>query len=240
MNAVYRDIAKMVHPDMNGGSSVATARMQEVNKFKNSPGILLRLAQQWGLKLNGSFDTNAFDRKASEFSQRVYNAVVGAIITDIKRYNFGRHVRTVRGVIIKVRSIKSGKHAGWKEWTVFDFTSGKPYLKRGRGDNPFTNIVGMADIKDFNMAVTAEKNDKDRRKIKAKTSQDTANKGFDRLGLKKNKKYGNGVEVLVKYRGGSKWKELDRTTAKSVYVYENARPRRIPLRAIAGIRGEMR
>ena len=223
MNAVYRDMAKKVHPDMNGGSATATERMKEVNKHKNSPSILIRLARQWGLKLDGTFSNTVFENMADAQRSQVYETVVGAIIKDIKRYNFGRSWRAVRGVITKIRTIGKGRYAGYTEYTIYDFVTGKPYLRKFHPTNinPFNTPVGKADIKDINLALNSIKQQKVAKKVKAKVAQGIADTKFANIGIKKNTNYKNkGVRILINYRGGRMWKEVVRTTAKSVFVYE--------------------
>ena len=47
-NTIYRDLMKMVHPDLHPEMSNAGERAKEVNKFKNNTDALRRLAIIWG------------------------------------------------------------------------------------------------------------------------------------------------------------------------------------------------
>ena len=54
--SLYREIAKQVHPDMTNSEFASGSKMREVIANKNNPHVLLNLARQWGLNLNGAFD----------------------------------------------------------------------------------------------------------------------------------------------------------------------------------------
>ena len=108
-------------------------------------------------------------------------------------------------------------------------------------NNPFT-IVGMADKDIINEGQQKIEFGKTQRKSIAVLKQARADAHFERLGLKKNKRYdGKGYKVLIKYRGGLyRWENLIRTTPKSIYIrsfgYKNDE-RRININVINEIKG---
>lgn len=238
--SLFREMAKKVHPDMGMGSEFASgAKMREVIANKNNPHVLLNLARQWGLNLNGTFDGSAFDRKASDFARNVYETVVGAIIRHTVRYR--RKVQTVRGVIVGIREITKGYRRGGREFKVYDFESNQIWTMKTVSKEPFDQIVGMADKSVVNQGKEKFDHSKRVQKSIAKSKQDLADMHFQRLGLKKNKSYDfKGVDVLIRYKGGSEeWEQLTRTTPKSAYIrcygYKN-NERRINIASILDTR----
>jgi hypothetical protein len=230
--SLYTDMAKQVHPDV---SSVPNAKdmMQEVNKWKSNPDMLMNLARKWGLSVDGkTFDEDKFKKAAGSFTEKVYNAVVGAIVTWASRKG------NVRGVIIKVRTITRGRLKGATEYSVFDFKDNgiwKVQCFRHTFD-----IVGMADNDDLKIGLDVQDRIKDNKKAVKNMKQSVADAKFASLGLVKNLNYvklGN-YGVQINYRGGKEWKRLVRTTPKSVYIWESDyhkeinKQRRIPIKHI--------
>lgn len=228
--SLFREMAKKVHPDTQS-EFASGSKMRQVIENKNNPYVLLNLARQWGLNINGSFDSSAFDKKAENFSENVYNAVVGAII---------RHAmpkgRLLRGVIVGIRRISKGHWKGGREFKVYDFENNQIWRLKSIVEKPFDSIVGMADdsvvnegIQKFEFSDMVKKD----RKIK---KQIIANDNFERIGLRNNMNYVSlGMKVLVRYRNVTRWETLIRTTLKSVYIrcygYKNDE-RRIDVRSI--------
>lgn len=235
---LYTDIAKQVHPDVSGISD-ATTKMQEVNKNKNNPDKLIELARKWGLSIDGKkFDETKFDRKADGYDQRVYEAVVGAIVTWASS---NRRIGRVRGVITNVRNITRGKFSGAKEYTVYNFaTQGVVKIKCW----DFTpTLVGMADSADLEHGQKVVSDIKTQKKAVADAKQAYADDKMESLGLRKNYDYrDNGLKVLINYSNKQLWKPLIRTTPKSAYVWEskwhveNGKQRRIDIKHILEVR----
>uniref|UniRef100_A0A6M3JXS2 Uncharacterized protein n=1 Tax=viral metagenome TaxID=1070528 RepID=A0A6M3JXS2_9ZZZZ len=220
---LFREIAKQVHPDLNGNGAGFNAKMQEVNKFKNNPEILLRLAKQWGLNLNGSFDDIKFDRKASDYKERVYHCVVGAIIRHSYKYKFKN--KSVRGVITKIRTIKKGKYVGAFEFTVYNFIDNSLFKLKTRNLEPFI-VVGMAHDDDLQLGWKAEEDIKEHKKEMSNYKRYLSLPVFSKLGIDTNTSYINSnTSVMINYKGGPKWKRLVRTTEKSVFIWETERDR---------------
>ena len=215
--SIFREMAKKVHPDMSSEFASA-AKMREIIANKNRPHILLKLAQQWGLNLDGSFNKFAFDQKADGFARTVYEAVVGAIIRHT--FTHKRRTKVLRGVIIGIRNITKGRLSGGYEFKIYDFENNDIWNMKTMETNPFT-IVGMADKDIVNEGQQKVEFNKSQKKTVAKIKQTNADNHFDRLGLKKNKRYDSmGYQVLIRYKGGiSKWEDLIRTTPKSAYIH---------------------
>jgi len=236
--SLFREMAKKVHPDMSTGSEFASgSKMREVIKNKDNPFVLLNLARQWGLNLNGTFDGSTFDKKARNFAGQVFETVVGAIIRHEIRYK--RKIQIVRGVIVGIREITKGYRRGGYEFKIYDFQSNQTWMMKTLSREPFDRIVGMADDSVVNEGKEKFEYNKIANKRITKRKQDIADVHFERLGLKKNKRYSY-VDVLVRYKQGQEWEELTRTTPKSVYVrcygYKN-NERRIPIDSILDVRG---
>lgn len=227
---LFRDIAKQVHPDVNDRPD-ATKMMQEALKHKDNGNMLLRLAREWGLKLDGTFDEKAFNSKAN-FNEKVYHAVVGAIVVWTFRYK--RKMRTVRGVIIRTRLVKKGKMRGFTEYTIYDFRTRQIWKTKAYGRNYDFNVVGKADDREVLVGIDAHKNIKRQKKRNQELRDNMAFRKFRSLGLMSQFDYEiKGIEVLVNYKSGPKWKKLIRTTKKCVYVREaGGRTRRVNIDAI--------
>jgi hypothetical protein len=236
--SLFREIAKQVHPDLNGGSVNTTRMMQEVLANRNNEAALLNLARKWGLKLDGSFDDKAFSQRSSqERAQTVFEAVVGAIVA----YSFliKRRYVDVRGVIIGIRDITKGKMAGAKEYTIYNFRDRKIWKHKGMG-TPSFHIVGMATNEDLQLGIESKKRIDDNNKTIKREEQEWAYNRFRYFGLVPNKNYeGRSIEALISFRGGPSWKAVKRTTKKCVYIYaynENSE-RRISLKHVLDVRG---
>ena len=226
--SLFRAIAKQVHPDMSLSSDTTSGdRMCQAIKFKNDPDMLIRLARQWGLNINGSFDENTFNKRAKEFKQRVFSAVVGAIIrhTVLNKKRFSM----VRGVIVNKRIITRGYFKNATEFKVYDFVSGGIFILKSYNDQPFDNIMSMSDSEQLNNGIERVEQIKKNKKIRDAIKQDKANDKFVSLGLFSNRSYSGTYRVLVNYKGGSKWEILERTTAKCVFLTSG---RRISIRSI--------
>jgi len=226
--SLFRKIAKQVHPDMSVCSDATSGdRMVQAIKFKDDPDMLVRLARKWGLNIDGSFDEKAFNERSESFKQRVFDAVVGAIVkhTIMSRK---RHV-TVRGVIVNKRVITRGHLKGAVEFKVYSFMDGGILTLKSYNRQPFDVIVGMASSEQLNDGIEKVKMIKENKKAVAAIRQDRANDKFASLGLVSNLDYRGNFKVLVNYKGGARWETLERTTAKCVFLISG---RRINIRSI--------
>jgi len=234
---LFRQMAGMVHPDKSTTSPHASgAKMREVLKYRNEPEVLLALARKWGLQIDGSFDSNAFDRNSSAFASDVFEAVVGSIIKHNFTYKKGDSA--LHGVVVSIRKITKGYRKGAFEYKIYDFKDGTVWTLKSYEKQPFDKIVGNAD----DMTLKTGQGEVDRinagNKAVKKLRQDMADNSFTRIGLKKNKMYqGSGVYVLIAYKGDIyKWHELIRTTLKSVYILNGYKERRIPVGSVNKIK----
>jgi hypothetical protein len=235
--SLFRQMAGQVHPDKSTISEHASgAKMREVLKHRNEPGVLLALARKWGLQLDGSFNTNTFDRNSSEFAGRVFEAVVGAIVKH--SFTYGRGGKSIYGVIVSIRKITKGYRKGANEFKLYDFADGTIWTLKTFDKQPFNKVVGMS----VNGELREGKdklNDiiRGNRAVK-KLRQNRADDFFSSLGLKKDKNYmGSGLRVLIEYKNDIyKWHVLIRTTPKSVYVPNGNKDRRIPISSVRQIK----
>lgn len=226
--SLFRTIAKQVHPDMSVTSDTTSGdRMCQAIKFKNDPDMLVRLARKWGLNIDGSFNERVFNERSESFKQRVFEAVVGAIIKH-KVMSRKRPV-TVRGVIVNKRTITRGHYKNATEFKVYSFIGGGILTLKTYNDQPFDEIMGMATKDQLNDGVEKVEQIKENKKITAVIKQDRANDKFASLGLVSNLMYRGNFEVLVDYRTGARWETLERTTAKCVFLTSG---RRIGIRSI--------
>ena len=237
--SLFRQMAGKVHPDKSTISEHASgAKMREVLKHRNEPEVLLALARKWGLQLDGSFNTNTFDRNSSQFAGRVFNAVVGAIVKHNFSYGRRGNAKSIYGVIVNIRKITRGYRKGANEFKLYDFKDGTIWTLKTFDNQPFDKVVGMS----INGELREGKdklNDiiRGNRAVK-KLRQNAADDTFKSIGLKKNKQYqGYGLHVLIKYKNDIfKWHELIRTTPKSVYIPNGYKERRIPVGAVVKIK----
>jgi len=222
---VYRELVKKVHPDLNGGSLDSTRKMQEVNKFRNNPDILLDLARQWGLNLDGTFNAGTFDSKAR--AEEVYEAVVGAIVREDFLWR-GSTFR-VRGVIVDARRIRKGYRTGQMSYTIYDFETRMLWVKKCPEGT--LRPVGMANQEDISVGMESLDRRKEARRevTKAKKAQATAS--FGSLGLRPNKNYSydDVFVTVVSKRFGCRRYRLLRTAGRSVYVDFYGREKRMSL-----------
>jgi curved DNA-binding protein CbpA len=211
--SLFRELAKQVHPDVNGGSVDANKMMQEVLANRNNENALRDLARRWGLRLDGSFDDAAFDAKsASERTERVFEAVVGAIVRYSFRYK--RRLVGIRGVITGIRTIQKGKMAGAKEYTIYNFSDAKIWRHKSY-NTPNFDVVGLAHPDDLRIGQNRVQSIKEIKKENDKHRQNRANVAFVNLGLVRNKNYEfNNYKVYI---SGYGWRNLVRTTNRCVY-----------------------
>lgn len=215
---IYKEMAKAVHPDINPGVNDATAKMQTVNKFKNSPDVLLRLAKEWGLDIDtGKFSEDVFQSKA-ERSEAVYEAVVGAIVS-FTYSKGGRRKRFYRGrgVIVDSKTIGKGKNIGDKTFKVFNFITGKIHSFRTKvGFNNDFQVVGMAHGDDVTFGLGALENKKQKAKRRSEYNKMAADSWFRIYNLEPNKNYRN--EVVYVDTMGYRRCRLLRTTRQYLVV----------------------
>jgi hypothetical protein len=233
---LFRDIAKQVHPDLNGGSVNANEMMKEAIKNRNNVDVLLNLARKWGLKLNGSFDETAFNKRGNTFNEKVFEVVVGAIVKYGFRYKRG--TKHVRGVITKIRPITRGHLKGAKEYTIYDFAT-QAIWKHKEYNTPNYNVVGMASSDDLQLGLDRQKSIKDNKKAVSAHRANIARSKFQSVGLRPNKSYEfSDMMVLVNYKTGPAWKKLVRTTAKCAFIeeYKHMKPRMVKIRSIMDAR----
>lgn len=229
MGSVYRQMAFCVHPDVSGNAN-ATDMMKIVNMNKNNPVELIKLAAKWGLDIeipseyktifeqakNSNTGHNTFHR---EESQRVYDAVVNAVVKWHYKYQF--KWRIGHGIISKVRKIKKGKFAGYTEWTVLDLVSGKEKkIKRRWADgHPFI-VEKIADNELIDRAWKLINNNKEVAINRKEDKKKYYAAKFDEFGLKPNTDYtGYNYKVELNYRSGYRSEKLIRTTNFCVYHF---------------------
>ena len=233
---LFRDIAKQVHPDLNGGSVNANEMMKEVIKNRNNGDVLLNLARKWGLKLNGSFDETAFDKRSNGFNEKVFKVVVGAIVKYGFRYKRG--TKHVRGVITNIRPITRGHLKGAKEYTIYDFAT-QAIWKHKDYNTPGYNVVGMASKDDLQLGLDRQQSIKDNKKAREMHRKDVARSKFQSIGIRPNKTYEfSDMMVLVNYKTGPLWRKLIRTTAKCVFIeeYKYSKPRMVKIKSVLDAR----
>lgn len=235
--SVFRDLAKAVHPDVCNHPD-ATEMMKQVLVNRYNTDALLSLARKWGLKLDGSFDSNAFNEKSfNERSERVFEAVVGSIV----RYAFNHKLSTVmiEGVIIKIRSITKGRLAGAKEYSIYNFRDQRIWTHKSF-TTPGWTIMGMASESELKAGQEKQDHIKNSKKVYDNLKKINANECFRRYGITPNKNYNAlGYEVEIRFRGGYRWCRLIRTTSKCVYIPKfdgSSLQRRISVDYIVGVR----
>ena len=217
--SLFRTIAKQVHPDMSVCSNTASGdRMVQAIKFKDDPDMLIRLARKWGLNIDGSFNENAFNKRSEEFKQRIFEAVVGAIIQHTIMYK--KKIIIIRGVIVNKRKITRGYYKNAIEFKIYTFKDGGIFVLKSFNDQPFDKLIGMADEYQINEGIEKIKTIKDNKKAVAAIRQNIANGYFKQLNLIPNCNYQrhHNFKVLINYKGGAKWEDLVRTTAKCVFI----------------------
>jgi len=226
--SLFRKIAKQVHPDMSVGSDATSGdRMCQAIKFKNDPDMLVRLARKWGLNIDGSFNEKAFNERSEAFKQRVFDAVVGAIIEHTITYK--KKLFMVHGVIVNKRKITRGHYKNATEFKIYNFRDNSILVLKSFNGQPFDKIMGMADEFQVNDGIEKIEQIRVKKKERAAIRQDRANDMFASLGLVANLMYRGNFKVLVNYKYGAKWENLERTTAKCVFLTSG---RRINIRSI--------
>jgi hypothetical protein len=233
---LFRDIAKQVHPDLNGGTVNANKMMQEAIKHRNNGDMLLNLARKWGLNINGSFDEKVFNNRSKGFDRKVFDLVVGAIV------NYGfihkRKMKTIQGVLFKIRNITRGRLEGAKEYSIYDFRT-QTIWKHKTFDKPRFKVVGMASPDELQEGRDTQQRIKNNKKERDAYYNAKAKEKFRSVGIKPNKNYEfHDMMVLVNYKTGPQWKKLLRTTAKCAFVeeYKYHKPRMIKIRSILDAR----
>jgi len=233
-SVLFRQVAKQIHPDLNNGDSRFNDMMRQAIENRNDTDVLLRLARQWGLNIDGSFNSDTFDTKAKDYSKRVYEAVVGAIIKWV--VNYKRKSILVRGVITKVRPITKGKYQGAVEYSIYDFQRGN--IWKTKAFKHGFDVIGMADDNQLEDAIIVQDRIKDSKKRRNEYYQDLADNQFRYIGLKGDKDYnGMGYWVYITdKRGYGDWWALDRTTKKCVYARRYGNSKRFRVKDVINVK----
>ena len=235
-NSLFRDIAKQVHPDMNGGSANANEMMKEVIKNRNNSDALLNLARKWGLNINGTFNESTFDRNSADFSEKVFEVMVGAIVKYMFPYK--RSFKRIRGVITKIRPITRGYLAGAKEYSIYDFAT-QTIWKHKSYETPGFTVVGMASKDDLQLGIDRQEAIKENKKARNVHKERVAQFKFESVGIRPNKNYEESdMMVLINYKTGPQWKRLIRTTKKCVFIeeYKYQKPRMVKIKSVLDAR----
>lgn len=208
--SIYREMVKLTHPDVNQVDSLE--KIKEVNKFKNSPHILIKLAKKWGLNIDFSKYKNI-----EEESERIYNDIIGCIVLYFVSKGRGKSVLS-KGVIVSKTTFKSGKYAGQPKFVVFDRISGKyKHIKS------YSSIVGKLSSEDTIAFLDSYENYLNRKKEKKKNQKDYdkdhSHNLFKKFGLVQKKDYSkDGIRVRVIINSNIYISPLIKTTNEFVYI----------------------
>lgn len=221
----YKELIKMVHPDLNPNVVDAGVKVSEIMKNKNNPSELMRLAIQWGL-INSSSNTNYNTQKTSNQNDYLW-----------LRFNYVKHCSIFKsGMKIRFKDTR-GTHEGW----FIKATKKLVYFTNGKGiftiNSSLENLnekfeicrsrIGDLytwEIKKWKNAII---------EIRKNSSKKSLNKvTFDSLGLEPNKYYYGAY--IVTYR--EQEYELIKTNTLCAFINYNGEEKRILLKSITKIR----
>jgi len=237
--SLYRLLAKKVHPDLNGNSSITNELMKELNAAKNDNMKLMALAQKWGFDISSnSWNEKKFQEACGENSSKEERRAIRIIIGTVVEYVYrkGWQDYYVKGVITKVRDITRGKWKGGKEFTIYDITS-KTILKVKTFDPTriFTPLAISRDKVEEGLLV--EKQIKEAEKRRKNFRNDMFKSIFESLGLEPSRDYSfHNLEVLVLDRWGFRWLRLIKTTPQKVVVENNGKRKYISVKKVDSVR----
>lgn len=245
-------MAFATHPDTSGHND-ANERFNFVFSHKSDPSALLKKAAEWGLSIDIPAEfQDEFDRykarqaeaktepRNEHFERKVYDAVYGAVVKWYYTYQF--KTRLGYGIISRVRTIKRGKFAGRKEFTVMDLPTGteKKLKSDAWGNHPFYTVERMADENAMRKAEEIIQISKARKKVEKDNKIERYRMIFEEKGLRQNHTYGKIYrdEVLIEFtRIGAKWCPVQKTTNFMVfYTSPSGHNRRCDVRAIQAFR----
>ena len=120
-STIYRDLIRMVHPDLHPEMKEAVVRSQQVNAVKGDIRSLRRLAINWGfIKPTANDDEirpiHIWENVRTPFTRR-NNLLL----------NVGEGVNIIhgvfagcKGVIVEITPIRQGKYHGYKKYTLYE------------------------------------------------------------------------------------------------------------------------
>jgi hypothetical protein len=117
---IYKDLIRMVHPDLHPTMKDALIKSQQVNAVKTDPQALRRLAITWGYVKPTSADTIRTTRTFNweNIRRPVRPTIVEYKVGDctkILRGNF----RGYKGIFVHVTPIIKGKYHGFTKYTLY-------------------------------------------------------------------------------------------------------------------------
>jgi hypothetical protein len=218
----YKELIKMVHPDLNPNIKDAGVKVTEIMKNKNDPSELMRLAIQWGLIKGEQKTQHTYRQKKSDNLWA--------------KFDFAKH-STI---------FKSGMRARFKDnrgihevWFIKSYKS-TVYFTNGSGI--FTINRSLQDLDGKFEILRSRINDlyrweikywKDElKKIRKSTPKNSSKVTFESLGIEPHKYYMG--KFIVTYRGVEY--ELFRTNARCAFINYNGEEKRILLKSITKIR----
>jgi hypothetical protein len=124
-DTIYKDLIRMVHPDLHPELNGATEKAQRVNLNKNNPSMLRILGIEWGFIIPTSEDYRRVlnDRTTRTAPQRVYtrpqpSPFVVFSVEDGVQFKSGRYVG-LRGIIVNIDLIKDGPYKGYYSHVIY-------------------------------------------------------------------------------------------------------------------------
>jgi hypothetical protein len=119
-STIYRDLIRMVHPDLHPEMKEAVVRSQQVNAVKGDIRSLRRLAINWGfIKPTANDDEirpiHIWENVRTPFTRRSNLLLnVGEGVNIIHGVFAG-----CKGVIVEITPIRQGKYHGYKKYTLY-------------------------------------------------------------------------------------------------------------------------
>ena len=223
-NTIYKDLIKLVHPDLHPSDKQATAKTQLVTVSKNNPAALRTFAIRWGFIIPSEAEKMAI--LAEEERLRRTNRPIqppprpqpttrpsiffhqndGVIIKQGKYYR-------QPGVIVEISTIKKGKYYGFESYTVYLYLMDIFVTWKVRTYNNTSEWFEKKDTLLTNVELAKRKWKERNIWINGQFST------LSELGLTANSNYGRlNINITVRIHGINYTLKLLRTTAKCVVV----------------------
>jgi len=219
----FRELVKMIHPDINPEIDDAGAKMSMATRHRDNPSFLFQLAVQWGL-VGGRESTENTQASYGNTSSDVFWFVVGNVVVYNSRARRGRIPTRCRATIVDVVNGK-GKRKGWKKVLAVNLVTRQviyffvPSVESTNGGG--IEVIGKADLDKFQKSkeIYDQYVDSLARRDEIKKEMKQRREEKVKEDLTPNMGYQNrNVWIIAKTL--SRMVQVTRTTAKRVYYWD--------------------
>lgn len=224
MNTIsFRELAKMIHPDLNPTITDPGLKMSEAVKFKNYPNILYKKAIEWGLIKDSTFHSTNRTTTSRTTNRTTWTASEDGTINIQDSIIVYKRNGSLKGCVVDIQTVKRGKKKGWFKYFIVG-ENNKLYTSirmNMNGSSSFRKIEKTDDYSYenkyknlYNRYLENVNNNKERKKERKQRREEKVkrdlNPNFDYTGYN--------IWVFVSTKG--MFYKVTRTTNKRVYFWD--------------------